>query len=116
MAMRLFSVVFDANDHIALAHWWAQALETGVVAESEIEAWFALTDSPELIFVPVAEPKTSKNRIHLDLPSSSGSHQSQIVERLVGLGASHADIGQQDVPWVVLADPEDNEFCVLTAR
>ena len=66
-----------------------------------------------LVFLPVPEPKTTKNPIHLDLVSESVEHQREIVDRLIALGASRMDIGQGDVPWVVLADPEGNEFCVV---
>ena len=69
-----------------------------------------------LVFVPVPEAKAVKNRIHLDLATESVAHQAAEVERLLGLGAVPADIGQGDVPWVVLADPEGNEFCVLDPR
>jgi Glyoxalase-like domain len=62
------------------------------------------------------EGKTGKNRIHLDLATESVAHQAAEVQRLLGLGAVRADIGQGDVPWVVLADPEGNEFCVLDPR
>ena len=69
-----------------------------------------------LVFLPVPEPKTTKNPIHLDLVSESVEHQREIVDRLIALGASRIDIGQGDVPWVVLADPEGNEFCVLSPQ
>jgi hypothetical protein len=70
-----------------------------------------------LVFVPVADPKLGKNRVHLDLPSVSAGDQATLVARLTGLGAHPADIGQgDDVPWVVLPDPEGNEFCVVTPR
>ena len=62
------------------------------------------------------EAKTVKNRVHLDLATESGAHQAAEVERLLALGAVPADIGQGDVPWTVLADPEGNEFCVLSPR
>jgi hypothetical protein len=65
------------------------------------------------VFRPVTEPKTGKNRIHLDLVSESPAHQEAMVERLVALGARRIDIGQGDVSWVVLADPEGNELCVV---
>ena len=66
------------------------------------------------LFLPVPEPKTGKNRLHLDLVSESPEHQSEMVDRLVALGARHVDIGQpSDVDHVVLADPEGNEFCVV---
>ncbi len=71
------------------------------------------------MFVPVPEAKTGKNRVHLDLATESAEHQAAEVDRLLGLGAVHADIGQGvqgQVPWVVLADPEGNEFCVLDPR
>jgi hypothetical protein len=68
--------------------------------------------APALVFVTVPEAKTVKNRLHLDVRPVDGSHELE-VERLVALGARRADIGQGEVPWVVLADPEGNEFCVL---
>jgi hypothetical protein len=64
--------------------------------------------------VPVPEPKTAKNRLHIDL---NPDNQDAEVARLQALGAKRVDVGQSDeVTWVVLADPEGNEFCVLTAR
>ena len=66
-----------------------------------------------LLFLPVPEGKTIKNRIHLDVHADDGDQAAE-VERLIALGATHADVGQgNDVDWVVLADPEGNEFCVL---
>ena len=57
-----------------------------------------------------------KNRVHLDLASSSAEHQAELIARVRGLGATPVDIGQGDVPWAVLADPEGNEFCILEPR
>src|SRR6266496_4282682 len=74
------------------------------------------TAAVPLVFVPVPEPKTVQNRVHLDLASTSAEHQAALARRLQDLGARPADIGQGDVPWVVLADPEGNEFCVLSRR
>jgi Glyoxalase-like domain len=68
------------------------------------------------VFVPAPEAKAVMNRIHLDLATESVAHQAAEVERLLDLGATSADIGQGDVPWVVLADPEGSEFCVLSPR
>ena len=65
---------------------------------------------------PPIWPKTWKNRLHLDIAPSVGGDQQAEVDRLVSLGATHLDIGQGDVSWVVLADPDGNEFCVLTPR
>ena len=70
--------------------------------------------SCDLCLVP--EPKVGKNRLHLDLASASLAEQAATVERLLGRGARRIDIGQEHVPWVVLADPEGNEFCVLDPR
>ena len=66
-----------------------------------------------LFFGPVADGKERKNRLHLDLRPAN---QEAEVERLVDMGARHVDIGQGDVEWTVLADPEGNEFCVLRER
>jgi hypothetical protein len=71
--------------------------------------------APGIDFVAVPEPKTVKNRLHIDL-SPSDRDQAQEVERIVELGATRIDIGQGDVSWVVLADPEGNEFCLLRTR
>jgi predicted enzyme related to lactoylglutathione lyase len=67
--------------------------------------------------VPVPGPKTpTKNRVHLDIATTSAAHRTELVARLLALGATPADVGQGDVPWTVLADPEGNEFCVLEPR
>ena len=73
---------------------------------------------PGLIFVPVPEGKTVKNRLHIDLAPSPDAGQEAEVRRLEALGARRADVGQnpEKVSWVVMTDPEGNEFCVLSAR
>jgi catechol 2,3-dioxygenase-like lactoylglutathione lyase family enzyme len=113
---RLFAVVIDAVDHIALARWWASALRVPVAGEEPHEAWIDLERSPQLVFVPVAEPKVGKNRIHLDLATSSMVDYVGLVARLIDKGARHVDVGQTRGGWVVLADPEGNELCVLEPR
>ncbi|MGK5113650.1 VOC family protein [Geodermatophilus sp. CPCC 205506] len=65
---------------------------------------------------PPLMPKTGKNRLHLDLAPPDDGDQHAEVDRLVSLGATRIDIGQGDVGWVVMADPDGNEFCVLTPR
>jgi catechol 2,3-dioxygenase-like lactoylglutathione lyase family enzyme len=65
---------------------------------------------PDLLFLKVSDPKTVKNRLHLDLRPGD---QAAEVARLEALGARRADVGQGDVSWVVLTDPDGNEFCVL---
>jgi hypothetical protein len=69
-----------------------------------------------LVFVPVPDAKTVPNRVHLDLASPSTEAQAALVDRLLDGGATRADVGQGEVPWVVLADPEGNELCVLEPR
>jgi predicted enzyme related to lactoylglutathione lyase len=119
---RLTTVVIDAADPGALAHWWSEAIGWPVtfIAPDEVVVEPAGNgqsfDVPALVFVPVDDPKDTKNRVHLDLASDSLDHQAELVERLVRSGATHVDIGQSDVPWIVLADPEGNEFCVLEPR
>jgi predicted enzyme related to lactoylglutathione lyase len=122
---RLVSVVFNAQDPAALAEFWAAALQwpvtyadaDEVVVEIEDEAghWADVGAVP-LVFVRVPEPKNGKNRVHLDLASSSVEEQMTTVERLLDHGARRVDVGQGDVPWQVLADPEGNELCVLEPR
>jgi predicted enzyme related to lactoylglutathione lyase len=69
--------------------------------------------APDLLFVPVSDPTPGKNRLHLDLRPED---QDSEVRRLLALGAERASVGQSpDVSWVVLTDPEGNEFCVLRA-
>jgi len=123
MPTRLVHLVVDANDPSRLARFWAAALGWEVADEEpdEMDVWPAGYSYPDpvalpLVFVPVPEKKTGKNRVHLDLASASAGHQADLVRRLRELGATPADIGQGDVPWVVLADPEGNELCVLEPR
>jgi hypothetical protein len=68
-----------------------------------------------LTFARVPEGKTVKNRLHLDV-NPTDREQDDEVRRLLDLGARHADVGQGEASWVVLADPEGNEFCVLAGR
>jgi hypothetical protein len=119
----LVHLVVDAADPAGLARFWAAALGWEVASgePSEVVVWPRGYDYPDpvalpLVFVPVPEPKAVKNRVHLDLASSSAEDQAAQVHRLLGLGATLADVGQGEVPWVVLADPEGNEFCVLEPR
>jgi predicted enzyme related to lactoylglutathione lyase len=116
MTLRLYGVVIDSADHSRLAHWWAVALGWKVVFEADDEVAVARDENthPGLVFVPVPDSKTTKNRLHLDLAPDDRDAE---VARLEALGARRVDVGQTDEnTWVVLADPEGNEFCVLSAR
>ena len=115
MALEWEQVVIDSADPGRLGRWWADALGWEYWAEDGDEVEIRPTEDrlPGLIFLPVAEPKTVKNRLHLDFRPDD---QDQEVARFLALGATRSDIGQGNQPWVVLADPEGNEFCVLGSR
>ncbi|MGH7640303.1 MAG: VOC family protein [Candidatus Dormibacteria bacterium] len=116
MGSRFHSVVVDCHDPAAQARFWAKVLDYSIVYEETDEVVAARDDDtyPALVFVPVPEEKTVKNRLHIDLAPGDRDEE---VERLLGLGARRVDVGQgKEVTWVVLADPEGNEFCVLSAR
>jgi hypothetical protein len=108
-------LVVDAHDPLTLGRWWCDALGWIVVAEDddEIEIRPAPDRLPGLLFGRAPDAKTTKNRLHLDLRPDDRDAE---VERLVAMGATEVDIGQGDEAWVVLADPEGNEFCVLSSR
>ncbi|MEV1065637.1 VOC family protein [Streptomyces sp. NPDC050263] len=115
MALEWEQVVVDSADPVALGRWWAAALGWVVInaAADEYEIRPAWDRLPGLLFVPVPEGKSVKNRLHLDFRPDDRDAE---VARLLSLGARHADVGQGEQSWVTLADPEGNEFCVLRAR
>ena len=108
-------VVVGATDPAGPGRWWADALRWVIVNDSpeEFEIRPSADRLPGLIFVQVPEPKRSKNPLHLDFRPLD---QQAEAERFLRAGASRADVGQGSSAWVVLADPEDNEFCVQSAR
>lgn len=120
MATRLASLVTAAEEPARLARFWSELLGWQLTTKSPAEA--AIQPPPgdgcdlTLVFTATSRPKTTKNRLHLDLSSTSGENQRETVSRAVSSGARPIDIGQRNVPWIVLADPEDNEFCVLEPR
>jgi predicted enzyme related to lactoylglutathione lyase len=115
MTLQWEQVIVDAADPAALGRWWAAALGWAVVDDDPEE--FEIRPTPEqmpgLLFVRVPERKSVKNRLHLDFRPDD---QAAEVARLEALGATRADVGQGEQPWVVLRDPEGNEFCVLSSR
>ncbi|MGH9293105.1 MAG: VOC family protein [Acidimicrobiales bacterium] len=131
MSVRWYSVVVDCRDVATQARWWGEVLDWPTAYEAEDEVVIAprhaLDTSREiprsergagLVFVPVPEGKEVKNRLHIDLAPGPDDDQATEVARLLAMGATRVDVGQdeEDVSWVVLADPEGNEFCVLGAR
>ncbi len=117
MPTRLVSVVIDTPEPSRLGRWWAEALGWRVEFENDDETDVVPPDGEagiELTFVPVDDPKTVKNRLHLDLRHETRQHREEMAEEFVAAGAKQIDVGQPaDAPWEVLADPDGNEFCAL---
>ncbi len=115
MSLEWEQVVVASRDPVALGRWWCEALRWVVVDDGPVvfEIQPKVDRLPGIMFLPVERDKLDQNRLHIDLRPDD---QDAEVDRLIGLGASRVDVGQGDVSWVVLADPEGNEFCVLAAR
>jgi len=122
--LRLQAITVDAHDPRALAEFWAEVLGWKIgEGGNEIEVWIERelgdpknTGFPDILFLKNSDVKNVKNRLHLDLRPDD---QDTEVRRLEKLGAKRIEIGQSadpDTSWVVMADPEGNEFCVLRAR
>lgn len=129
MTSRLREIVIDCRDPQLMARFWCAVLDYHVVyqEEGEIEigpyqaetrptraAWRQAVQPATLLFTPVPEGKQVKNRLHPDV-SPIDCTQAEEVDRVLALGARRIDIGQGNPSWVVLADPEDNEFCILNS-
>ncbi len=116
--MYLENLVIDAAEPQRLGRFWEAALGCERLSdEPEIfETRLTIEGGPvlDLCFQRVLEPPLPAPRLHLDL--LGGARQTQVVEQLLALGARHLDIGQREVPWVVLADPEGNPCCVMEER
>jgi GNAT superfamily N-acetyltransferase len=117
MALRIQCLCIDSAAPSALAGFWQQALGWRRTHEQDDEVVLEPPEGgaedgivPDLLFLRVPEDKAGKNRLHLDLRPDD---QQAEVARLEALGARRVDVGQGEVRWVVLADPEGNEFCVL---
>lgn len=130
MALKWYTIVIDCKDVSAQARWWAETLDWQVIYEAAdevviipkgvegkpltAEEWTQV--GPGIVFVPVPEAKHVKNRMHIDLAPYKTDDRDAMISGLVERGASLVDVGQGEVSWTVLADPEGNEFCVLSAR
>ncbi len=118
MPVRLHHIVIDAHDLPGLARFWTEALGWKVLSERENEIVIGTDENAPLgiCFMPVTDPKTVKNRVHLDL-TSSAADRDQEIDRLLTLGARRVEIGQTGAEsWTVLADSEGNEFCVVRPK
>ncbi|MCV2393235.1 VOC family protein [Actinotalea sp. M2MS4P-6] len=123
MAIVIGHLNIDSTDPLPLARWWADVLGWQVDEDDEDEVWVAAPQGEGvgrtgpgtggLLFIRVPEAKSVKNRLHLDLRPADGTDQETELARLLALGATTVDVGQGDVPWHVLADPQGNEFCLL---
>lgn len=119
MPTELHAIVLDAADPKALGAWWAELLGWDVAQDADGDAH--LTPPPgepgiELLVVEVPDVAAGSHRVHLDLRSRTSAEQADLVGLAERRGARRIDIGQGDVPWVVMADPEGNRFCVLEPR
>lgn len=127
MTSKFAELAIDCHDARRLAEFWCEVLGYQIEEEDEdgvaIVAPSLLPEGkkrpgpvpPMLTFLSVPESKSVKNRLHIDL-NPTDRERDEEVQRLLELGARHADVGQGDETWVVLADPEGNEFCVLGSR
>lgn len=104
--------------HPATGYFWGQAIGWPVVYDEDGDVAIRAPGGtgPFITFGPPGTAKHAKGRLHLDLAPQVGDDHAAEVDRLLALGARRIDIGQGDVPWVVLADPDGNELCVLTPR
>jgi len=113
-------VCVDCADPVILGRWWASVLGWRITHESDDETVLEPPAgsaeegvSPDVLFLRVPESKQSKNRLHIDLRPDD---QQAEIDRVLALGGTRVDVGQSDeATWVVMADPEGNEFCILRA-
>ena len=117
MYSTILNITFDCSDPRALARFWGDVTGWDVrgrdvtPGHEEYAAGPPEAGGPKLYFVQVPEPKAGKNRVHLDLIPPAGDQRAELA-RLAGLGARVVDPQPPGVSWVVLADPEGNEFCL----
>ena len=118
MPVTLHHIVVDTHDLPGLARFWSQALDWKILSEraAEIVIGPDVNAPVGMCFMPVSDPKTVKNRVHLDITTEAGDRDA-VIERLLALGARRVDVGQTgEESWTVLADPEGNEFCVIRPK
>jgi catechol 2,3-dioxygenase-like lactoylglutathione lyase family enzyme len=114
----------DCRNAFDLSQWWKEVLGYQDVPgdpnePGHEECMIVSTDGgPALLFIEVPEPKAGKNRLHLDLRPTPGLTRDEELDRLLGLGASTVEDRRtlEGRGWVVLADPEGNEFCILRSE
>jgi hypothetical protein len=115
MASRIGDMIVDCKDPELMAAFWCGALSYRIFARDETGvAIRGATVSPDILFIRVPEPKTAKNRLHFDVCPTDGD-QAEELARLLALGARRSAI-EAGGSWVVLEDPEGNEFCLMAKR
>jgi Glyoxalase-like domain len=100
-------------------YFWSETLGWPLVWDQDEETAIRAPDGTGPLITwsgPPLMDKPGKNRLHLDIAPPAGGDQHAEVERLISLGATQAHIGQGNVKWVVMADPDDNEFCMLSPQ
>jgi predicted enzyme related to lactoylglutathione lyase len=118
MPIRLHHIVVDAHDLPGLARFWTQALGWKVLSERENDIVIGTGENAPvgMCFMPVTDPKTVKNRVHLDL-TSSAADRDQEIDRLLALGARGSTSARPTLnPGLSLLTPEGNEFCVVCPK
>jgi hypothetical protein len=128
MTLQLAAVTIDCGDALTVAQFWSAALDRpldpnassdfasiGMPQHRDTTGWsLSSDDHPTWLFAKVPEPKTAKNRMHVDMAAADRDVE---VSRLIELGATRvADINEWDYEWTVMHDPEGNEFCVAQMR
>ncbi|MEV2275561.1 VOC family protein [Nocardiopsis sp. NPDC049922] len=121
MNLDIDAITIDCADPHTLATFWSQALGHPLHPDDQPgdpEALIRRPQGPPLLFLRVPEPKTTKNRLHLDLSAAPGSTRDQETQRLIDLGATLIDDRRtpDGAGWTVLTDPEGNEFCIVRAE
>lgn len=122
MASRFTELVIDCHDPVRLGEFWSQLLGYEVT-ETSLEGEYIYVElkgpdgsGPTLLLLQTPDDKVVKNRVHLDVNATDRDQDAEL-ERLLAAGARHADVGQTgEESWVVLQDPEGNEFCLLRSR
>jgi len=120
MVSRISEICINCADPDTMAEFWSAAIGYPEIERDEMGvAIMGAPSFPSMLFVRTDDvggpPKTGRNRLHIDLSPTDRDQNAEVV-RLESLGAKRIDIGQGTPPWVVMADPEGNEFCVLRRR
>jgi catechol 2,3-dioxygenase-like lactoylglutathione lyase family enzyme len=119
MSLRVRNLTFDCADAHALAGFWSQVLGWNIYFDDDPEVFLAPSfppspdGGPNMLFIPVPEGKSAKNRVHFDLAPIQGTRDDEVT-RLLALGATQVADHRtgNGGGWVVMADPEGNEFCI----